>query len=235
LIECSRVEFADTGIECISGRLDVEKSRFKEMSHAGVIAANECRANVIENTFSHCAISVRAEGKSKALIQHNLVYEYKKNAMGIGININSSEATLADNIIVLVDIGVKTEYITGTSMVHNYVTNCSIGISTINAGPIIEKNTISNCLQATIYINSWPIPAIVKNNILASDYQKAVWAVGKPENDINASNNFWGTQNIEVAKRKIFDLRVDNNGNKTTFKINIDPIALQLYDDAKPR
>ena len=54
-------------------------------------------------------------------------------------------------------------------------------------------------------------------------------------NDINANSNFWGTQDIEVAKRKIFDERVDDNGNKTTFKINIDPIALQLYDDAKPR
>jgi len=234
-IRWARVEFAENGVEGIGGRIDVHKSRFKQIANAGVLVANECQSDVLENTFSHSAIGIRAEGNAKALSQHNLIYECKKNSAGIGINVNNSDVTATDNIIARGDIAVKIEYKIGIEVAYNYVAYCGIGISMLNANPIIKKNTLADCSKAIIYNGNWSYPLITMNNILASNDQKAVWAPGSTNGDIDARNNYWGTQDIAVVQRKISDQRVDVAGNKTTCKINLNPIALLLYDDAKPR
>jgi hypothetical protein len=233
-LQAAKVEFANTGVDGVGSRIDVIKSTIRQMSYTGLLAGNECEANIIENFFSHCAIGVRVESNSKALAQHNLIYESKKNDSGMGVSVNGSEATFTSNIIIKSDMGVNIEYATGTLLQNNYITDCEVGVSLHAANPNILMNTFTNCSEAIVSFNNKSMPVITVNNLLSGDNQKAILATGIAESDINARNNYWATKDTETANRKIFDQRTDAWGKRTAFQINITPITLAPYDDAKP-
>ena len=119
-------------------------------------------------------------------------------------------------------------------MYRNELKECAIGIYINGGEPKIEKNSIANCSDSAVLIASGAKPIINENNIIQHTVAKAIWATSLAAFDIDASGNYWGRTNKEEVERNIFDQRTDASGNKTGFRIIIDPIATEIFKDARP-
>ncbi len=150
--------------------------------------------------------------------------EYAENAIKL-INYSGDQYTIENNSII------NCTLINNTYGIYNYGRYVN---------PIIKNNFFNNNSNADIYIHQYSNPEITYNNL------NIIWIFqgSKPvinnnnineinnstANDIDATNNWWGTTNAGTINNNIYDYN-DNNALGT---VNYNPIATSTITTAGP-
>jgi hypothetical protein len=149
------------------------------------------------------------------------------------IRSSGKEDQITDNIMSGKGSGIGIR--TGSCIIErNLITNYGDAIQ-LAASPVIRNNTIINNLNAISvpgYIRGSYDPQIYWNNI----YNNAGYSVNlftdetHPANDINASNNWWGTTNKTVIDQGIHDNKDDYNLGE----VNYTPFLIAANSQSMP-
>jgi parallel beta-helix repeat protein len=97
--------------------------------------------------------------------------------------------------------------------------------------PRIEANEIHGQLQHGIFLNNYNAPEIHQNNISHNGEQGLYLLRNQQSDDIQAQNNWWGTDDMGQIGSLIWDVH-DNTGLGEVF---LDPILTAPVDSAGPR
>jgi hypothetical protein len=128
------------------------------------------------------------------------------------INCGGSDASIHDNVISDGITGINV--ITGTATIErNSITKYSNGIS-VGSQAIIRSNTISGN-NIGIELNNSPSVTIANNNI-QNNNQNSIY-LKETSNDIEATNNCWGTTDTQAINQTIHDFKNDFNLGKVNF------------------
>jgi len=168
---------------------------------------------------------------NRSKIQYSII-EYAR----MGVNYNYDSPTVTNNIIQNNDFGLEIFYpTTAITVSHNRLINNSYGMSvTSNNSISINYNTIIGSKYHGIKISSastqdWRIN---HNNIVSDyNYQAKVYDIyleGVGGYDIDASNNWWGTTDIDLINSHIYDYQDD----LARASINYQPIVTSEIPDA---
>ncbi|PVX26590.1 MAG: hypothetical protein CW716_05705, partial [Candidatus Bathyarchaeum sp.] len=134
-----------------------------------------------------------------------------------GFGENTNLAQILDNTITDCEVGISisegSPLIQGNLIANNTGNknngNGGIRIDYVHATPIIQNNTIIGNTVGFNMLNS-PSPTIVYNNIVGNiEYNVYQYAFSGA--DINATNNWWGTTNVDIINQTIRDFKNDFN------------------------
>jgi hypothetical protein len=228
------IEYAQTAIKSVKGALDVANCSIRKAQDEEIYAANNAKFDIKGNSFSHFDTGIKVEGNSSGSIELNFIYNDNYSNSNYAIVTNNSNTALADNIIHNTENGIRVEFGGDVETNFNQVMSRKYAISIREANPLIEKNTLI-CQKDTRISLREANPTIVQNNILCKFTEVIIEAFGLAESNINATKNFWDTNNRDEIFKKILDKRTDNVGNYGSYIINIDPISSEYYAEAKPR
>jgi hypothetical protein len=152
--------------------------------------------------------------------------------LGNGINLSISNETVLDNTISGCSVAITADidapppdWINCTSLIEgNLIVNNTNGINIIGIqgttvdSPLIQNNTITNNTIG-IYLGwerfSGVAPAILNNNIYNNRNYNVEESV--PNNDINATYNWWGTTDASAINQTIYDFKNDFNLGVVSF------------------
>jgi hypothetical protein len=144
------------------------------------------------------------------------------NEMGaILIQDGAGHVVISNNIM----SGVMAGKEVATTISGNLITKANVGLEIGNA--VVKDNTIANCPIA-ITVNNGGSPVIRGNNI-QNFSQFSIKLIGTP-NDVNASNNWWGTTDTGAIAKSIYDQKNDFNLGK----VNFAPILASSNPSAPP-
>jgi len=127
-------------------------------------------------------------GVGNVVIRHNKI---RNNPVGIG-GLEEGTATIENNIIVNNTKGIETG--SQVTIRNNTITDSSIGIA-LNKSPLatINQNNIQNYSQYSVKLENIP-------------------------NDVDATNNWWGTTDKQAIAQKIYDNKNDFNLGNVIFE-----------------
>ncbi len=141
------------------------------------------------------------------------------NTLGYGVY-SIGNATIIDNSIYGWEMGISSAndffYQTNNTIIRNVI--CSNN-GTWSFGIFLDSNDVSIVENNTINSNPYGIgtvsskPLILYNNIYGNQYN--LYVLGSA--DINASYNWWGTNNIQAINQTIYDFKNDFNYGNTSF------------------
>ncbi len=186
-----------------------------DSSDCNSIVINDASPQITNNRISSDA-SVKINGGSP-LISNNRLYDSP-------IEVNSGSPIISNNILMGDGRWRDEEFLGygGTCIVawggtpqilNNNITNCGAGI--IIGNGVIEKNTFINCTEKAIIINGPASPTIKYNNIGFSS--KSIVLSEGASQDVDASNNWWGTIDEAAISQSIVDSKNDFNLGKVTY------------------
>ena len=171
--------------------------------------------NVIETAFSF-------DGASPTISNNKVI----DGLISLGNN-NVGSATITDNTIsnaktTALDsvAGIEFGYWGHILIQRNLITSSYAGIEirtniqNVQNSSIIEDNTIINNSIGVLVLNLGS-PIITNNNIYNNSYN--VKLTEQASNDIDMSNNWWGTTNQQAINQTIYDFKNDFNLGKVTF------------------
>jgi hypothetical protein len=206
------------------------------ISHAmvGIQGATQ----VVDNIVTYCdrGISGRTEVRNNTVANNN-----------IGINLING-GTAENNVVVNNNWGIASD--NQATIKNNIISSGWYGIKS-GGNVLIESNLVANCSIAAVALGD-AIPEIQtgtvqKNTLIDSVNAIAVWTYNQKQatidiaynnilrcsqntirlfttNDVNASNNWWGTTDTQTISQTIYDYYKDF----TLGRVNINPILTAL-------
>ncbi|HTY75331.1 MAG TPA: hypothetical protein VMD05_07190 [Candidatus Nanoarchaeia archaeon] len=122
---------------------------------------------------------------------------------------------ISNNIISNVNLGI----LAGNGVIErNLIENASVALEIGN--PVVRNNTIINNIvedDVAISIHGSSTPTINENNIITNYSLKVVLSLGSQTFDINATNNWWGTNDTQTINQSIQDLKTNFNLGTVNF------------------
>ena len=150
------------------------------------------------------------------VISNNTIANWGRNVTVSGII--CSNAHVHDNVVygfALAGITVEATWGPNATIERNLVMYNSVGINVSRrASPLIQYNTIANN-SVGIEVNQTCSPSIHQNNIQDNSRNSVYMSVRS--NDIDASNNWWGTAEMTAINQSIFDFEDDFNLGTVNF------------------
>jgi hypothetical protein len=131
---------------------------------------------------------------------------------GIGIGGGSGSVVISNNIISGSTDGIIGNSAISTTINNNLIINNNIGLEIGDA--IVQNNTIANN-QIAITLNNAVSPTISGNNIENSSQYSI--KLSSTSNNINASDNWWGTTGTQAINQTIYDFKYDFTLGNVTF------------------
>ena len=139
------------------------------------------------------------------------------------IDYGSGNSVISGNII---SGGIFSTYAGGSTTIRgNLIANTSTGISCVSTVNAIQRNTIANTNTAIILSNA--ISPLNYNNFL--NYTQNSLTLSGNFN-VDATNNYWGSTDVNAVNLTIHDLKYDPNLGK----VSILPMLDALSDQAPP-
>jgi parallel beta-helix repeat protein len=171
-------------------------------------------ATIVGNNITGCIVAT--DTQHRVLIANNTVVDGGKNEASSGIV--CSNAYVHDNVVYgFTAAGMKVNFTWGRDAMieRNLVMYNSVGINVSqDANPTIQYNTITNN-SVGIEVNQYALPVIHYNNIQNNSQNSIYLAVNS--NDINATDNWWGTTEMAAINQTIFDFEDDFNLGTVSF------------------
>lgn len=187
-------------------------------------------------TYNEFVGSIFTHGGTPVIVNNSITNPYSPGEPTIGISIGSANPTISNNTISNCYFGIHSAY-TNSSIANNFISDCQIGIWIYagNSNPIIENNFISGNTQTGIKIESGSF--LIRNNTIIDNtngitlnYYNQIINGGSPRilhnniyanseynidlgfsNDIDATNNWWGTTDTFAINQSIRDFKNDFN------------------------
>jgi hypothetical protein len=180
---------------------------------SAVISFEEASPIIANNNISGGFISLGSNNAGSAVVTDNTISDAKTSQLG-------STA------------GIAVGYWKHMYIQRNLVTNCFAGIQIATDNPvaktssIVGNNTFTNNLIGIWVLNRYT-PAITYNNIYNNDFNVRLGDISNnltdteiaqyATNDIDLSNNYWGTNDQEAINRSIYDSKNDFELGKINF------------------
>jgi hypothetical protein len=178
-----------------------------DRDYSTVAIEGQSSPTLIDNTLSSIAFDVE-DGNGNdvfdALIANNTING------GIGIGSGTGTVVISNNIIS--GSGITGSSAIATTITKNLIINTNIGLQIGDA--VVQNNTIMNS-QIAISLDSAVSPTITWNNIENSSQYNI--KLSETSNDINASNNWWGTTDSQAINQTIYDFKDDFNLGNVSF------------------
>jgi hypothetical protein len=175
-----------------------------------VAIEDQCSPTLINNTIGSIAFNMNGNGYAynifNALITGNTING------GIGIGRGSGNVIISNNTISTNGIIYSSVSVISTTINNNLIINTNIGLQIGDA--TVQNNTIANS-QIGILLNSAVSPSIIWNNLENSSQYNI--KLSSTSNNINASNNWWGTTDTQAINQTIYDYKDDFNLGNVTF------------------
>ena len=206
------------------GQITFNQANLTQSTDAGCLIENAVLASTtvivihaspkIDNsTFNNGGITLNF---GSPIISNNII-------RGGGISgIYADNATISDNTISGCDIGIQV-FAFGTSVVEgNLISGNNQGIQfwTLfdkgTGAPVIKNNIITNNtngISFNIVGETGTNPIILNNTIYANNYN----IYSSVSNDINATYNWWGTNDAQTINQTIYDFKNDFNLGNVIF------------------
>ncbi len=171
----------------ISGFTIISKYRAINLSGKNITLTN----NVIKTNSTH---SDAVDVVGSATISSNVIEGGYR-----GIGIVSGEVTISNNSIRFFETGIEIGATSGNQRIfENTLANNSIGISCSNAPLLLYHNNIVNCSKYDIYLGKHGVYHATTVNV-------------------NATFNYWGTNDPSVIESMIYDGKNERNLGNVTF------------------
>lgn len=155
--------------------------------------------NITENVISECSYGITATNPGPLTIEQNVIND---NHNGIIVRIGTIIYPAFKNDTLIIK--------------NNVITNSSVGIDFSHPSAIIRNNEITNN-EVGILCSDPPeqdfSPLIINNNIYGNDYN----IKSNVPNNINATNNWWGTTNTQTINQTLYDVKYDFNLGSINF------------------
>jgi hypothetical protein len=170
---------------------------------------HQCSPTLTNNTIDG-SIAFNMNGNGYAYNVFNALISSNTINGGIAIGDGSGTVVIANNVIS--GSGISANSAVSTTISNNLIINADIGLQIGDA--TVQNNTIANN-QVAISLNSAVSPTIVWNNIENSSQYNIKLA--STSNNINASNNWWGTADTQAINQTIYDFKYDFNLGTVNF------------------
>ncbi len=172
-----------------------------------VAIEDQSSPTLINNTIASIAFNMNGNGYAynifNAIIEGNTIG-------GIGIGGGSGTVVISNNLIS--GSGITGNSAISTTITNNLIINTNIGLQIGDA--VVQNNTIIKS-QIAISLNSAVSPTIIWNNIENSSQYNI--KLSGTSNNINASNNWWGTTDPQAINQTIYDFKDDFNLGNVSF------------------
>jgi hypothetical protein len=170
---------------------------------------HQCSPTLTNNTIDG-SIAFNMNGNGYAFNVFNALITGNTINGGIGIGDGSGTVVIANNVIS--GSGISANSVVSTTISNNLIINANIGLQIRDA--TVQNNTIANN-QIAISLNSAVSPTIIWNNIENSSQYNI--KLSNTPNNINASNNWWGTTDTQAINQTIYDFKYDFNLGTVNF------------------
>ena len=162
-------------------------------------------------------------GDATAIVAHENAYVSNNKILSFYNGITADgQATIKGNVIVNCSNDGVNCVSPNVDIENNYITNNHIGISA--GGNIANNAIIANTIG--IQIQSFPVAATITNNNIVDNTQNSISILSNA--NIDASNNWWGTTNLQAINQTIRDFKFDFNLGV----VNFTPILNQASSTA---
>jgi parallel beta-helix repeat protein len=239
IINYCNIEYAGIGISCTYIRINISNSTFKNNYAYGIylyacdsiIFNNEFIMQIIKNnktgfgiytfygnsiisnnTFSNGAIGLRNDD-ANTQIQNNYFYNNKWGILADGGNVD-----IFNNILINNHLGIYSGVASGKKhkITYNTIKDNYWGISSSGASIIKYNNITNNTIGIqTDYGGAYPTPKVNENNI----YNNKDFNINNTNfQQLNATNNWWGTTNTSIIDDKIFDYHDNGKYGEVIYK-----------------
>lgn len=193
----------------VSGSSVISNNTITARSSGHGIDIKSGYAYVSSNIISNASTGIMATGN--ATIEGNLLSDNH-----FGIVIQEGNLIIRNNTITNGDTGILGIAGGSATIERNLITNhFGYGIN-IELQAIIRNNTLTNKSSVAIRLYNCPPTSINYNNI--EGYRsKSIWLEGTPKYDVDATNNWWGTTDIESINQTIYDSKYSFDLSTVTF------------------
>ena len=213
----------NTGIKYEGKYISISNSIIKECNTEGIEISKADSVNINNNLITKNSVGISAFDLKAGIVDRNIILENENE----GIVYKVANSLIRKNYVSKNLIGIFQEWNSNSKIEYNEIlTNSEWGI-VVNgiSKPVIERNNIlyNNSainIPMTGYAHNAQ-PTINYNNILI-DFSENSWLVkiiGSSSNpnelDVNAQNNFWGTQDQYMIDTYIYDKHDAVNQEKT--------------------
>ncbi|KPL07001.1 hypothetical protein AMJ86_06285 [bacterium SM23_57] len=212
---------AITAVACVdSGRVMVHDCRFFNCDSMGVSLDSGCYASVwyCEFTNDWTYNQLRPTAVFYKFGSHGWVRNTEITGFQHGIRLHGCGCPIIieENTIVGCEIGVICDTQDSVAILDNEFRGNEIGVLVIQGEPAVLNNTFEKHYEA-IRVEGVATPTAHFNNFITND--KGAWTQLSP-NDVDASQNWWGTTDEDSVANLIFDQLDDS----TLGLVQFDPI-----------
>ncbi|MGD6810434.1 MAG: beta strand repeat-containing protein [Candidatus Bathyarchaeia archaeon] len=195
----------------VTGSLNISSNEVWSNTISGIISVSSSSCNIVKNTAQGITI---CQGSGK--ITDNVVKSNYTNGGSVIINgtFVSSDGT-----------GINVQG--NAEIQRNLITNSIVGITVTSNTATIIDNTISN---NGIGIVLYPQTIVTINNNNIQSNTKNIVLESSTENNVDATNNYWGTTSESTIGQSIYDSKNDFNLGTVTFV----PFLTETNPNAKP-
>jgi hypothetical protein len=222
------IRYAAIGVRAQEGTTPELDSLHISQCDVGLkLEGTDTSASLIDSTITECGTGIFASWAawSNAITVQDT--EISQNGTGVqttgSAKINLTHCVIADNSVVGLDLD-------GNLVEHNLISGNKVGIQTSGGWDTIRYNVIS-ANERGIEIGSYPDrPLIEFNNIIDNTLHALVYVGGNSDAPVTALNNWWGTDDLAVIPKMIWDIYDD----PSLFEVLYDPILLDPEPQAGP-
>jgi len=218
------------GLRCSGSDLSLHSSLFRNCSSSGVSVSDVADFQTMNCIFMDCTTGLVCTYSDQGTIAYSLWYND-----GTGISCTTSSfPDIHDNWFANCAEGIFLQNVqpgVGDSLIieANLIELCGIGIRASGSSfGYFRYNIIRDCDWVAIQIRpitgGYSQPVIQYNNLTGVGNSRHLLELSLVVNDhdVDATNNWWGTTNINTIENLIYDGR--DNGNSATGVVNYIPI-----------